>query len=471
MTLSSALSISLSGLKTSTLQLEQTASNISNAATEGYTTKTVNTSSAMLGTIGGGVQVTGYTRAENTALFTTLSTATSDASYRAKQDEYLQQVMDILGTSSSDDPTLSETLSNFVNSWNNLSATPESLVNQRQVISDATTFCDEVKRIAQAVEALDRQCSNEIDSTIEDLNSYLTQIRDLNLKIAQAENANLSSGDLQDERDQLVLKVSEIVGVSVMQRGSGQIALYTDTGYQLVDGDTVRNFTYDGVDVTDVNNPSLSLNSALSGGSLQALVDFRTDTSASGTVSTDQATSVIQKLRDQLDEITNAFLTTTTTATSGEVTFATAYNNATTQAGQLAQDFFTGTNRTNFSVNSALIDGTSDLKFGAAAAVSDALLDATRAFSADGLDVSGASYSTLVTSSLVAFQQAASNISTLSDTASNSHQYLKEKLSNETGVNTDNELVKLVEYQNAYSASAHVMSVVQDLFDTLMQLL
>ena len=123
------------------------------------------------------------------------------------------------------------------------------------------------------------------------------------------------------------------------------------------------------------------------------------------------------------------------------------------------------------SVNAALIDGTSSLKTTAAATVSDALIDATRSFSADWLSVSGASYATLITSSLTGFQQAASNISTLSTTAESSRSYLEEKLTNETSVNTDNELVSLVEYQNAYAASAHVMSVVKELFQVLQNLL
>jgi len=593
MSLASALSISLSGIQTTSLQLEQTASNVSNASSEGYTTKKVVTSSAQLGSIGGGVQVTGFKRSENAALFTTLTTATSDASCRSTQNDYLQQVMDILGTSSTDDATLSSTLTDFVNSWNNLAGTPESLVAQRQVVSDAESFCDEIQRIAGEVESLDRQCQSEIESTLTDLNSYLKQIQDLNVKVAQAQNAQLSSGDLQDERDQLVLKVSALVDVKVMDRGNGQIALYSASGYQLVDGSTARSFSYDGTDVVSSTNAALSLNTALSGGKLQALVDFRSDTSttvtsadistsltnannaltqiqtlnaqivadqalgldtsalqatratavtqldsiiavnttsnADGSIniktdagttllnassiatlsfdgnhvvdsaapsvalestltggalevqlnslggtasaSTDQATSIIQKMRDQLDEIVRAFTDTVTTATSGKSSFAGAYDSATTASGNLASSFFTGTDRTNFSVNAALVNGTATLKSNAASAVSSALLDTTRSFSADGLNVTGSSYTTFTTSLLTGFQQSASNISTLSTTAESSRSYLEEKLTNETSVNTDNELVKLVDYQNAYAASAHVMSVIKDLFEVLQNLL
>lgn len=586
MSLASALTISLSGIQATSTQLELTASNISNAATTGYTTKKATLSPATLGSVGGGVNVVGFTRAENSALYTTLTKATSSASLRSTQNDYLQQIQDILGTSASDSPTLTASLSKFINAWKELAASPESLVAKRQVVQDASTFADEVQRIASETESLDRQCSNDISSTVSDLNSYLGQIKDLNHKISQATTANLSSGDLQDQRDQLILKVSELTGVTVLARDFGQIALYTATGYQLVDGSSARTFTYDGTNITSTANTTLSLNSALSGGKLDALVNFR---ATAVTVSTDPATNVIQKMRSQLDTIVSAFTVLTTSATSGEVSFATAYNslpdvtfatttltnalaftainsgslgnsititldddpvnvgnymatitNGTTtevynnlsdgvvpgthdlwtnlaaaitaapstlvasaidgtgnldpttltlpsapayqlsgghsiivpvQAGELAADFFTGTDRTTFAVNASLLNGTATAKAAAAPLVTDTLLDSTRVFTADGLSVASSNYSSLATSSLTSFQQAANNISTLNTTAEDARAYLEERYTNETGVNVDNELVNLTTLQNAYAASAHVMSVVKELFTTLEQLL
>ena len=586
MSLASSLIISLSGLSTTSTQLELASNNIANANVQGYTRKTAIVSTAALGSVGGGTQVDGFLRASDNALYTTLTVATSNASLRSTQDDYLQQVQNILGTASSNDPTLSSAMTDFTTAWSQLAASPESLVAKRQVVQDANTLTEEVQRLASAVENLDRQCRADVESTISDLNSYLVQIKDLNQKIAQAVNANQSAGDLQDKRDQLVLKVSEITGVTVLQRNFGQIALYTSTGYQLVDGTSAREFTYDGADVTSTNNLDLSLNTALSGGKLQALINFRATTTP---VSTDPSANVIQKLRDQLDMVVDMFTSQITTATSGEATFAAAYDSptdatfaaasitggltftaatagvngnnitvtleddpvnvgnymatitygattevydnlsdgavpgvhdvwtslqtaiagppasalvtvaidglgnadpallvpivppiqlaggtndsVTTQAGELAAGFFTGTDRTTFAVNATLLAGTVTVKAAAADEVSDALLDATRAFSADGIAVTSTSYLTATTSSLTSFQQAANNIATLKTTASDQRSYLEEKLTNQTNVNIDTEMVNLVTLQNTYAASAHCMSVVKDLFQVLENLL
>lgn len=468
MSLESALAISMSGIRTASTQLELTASNISNASTEGYTKKTAVSSAAALGAIGGGSQVSGFTRTTDGPLFVTLTKETSNASMLSKQDDYLQQVQDILGTNNSDNPDLSAYMTDFVNSWTELSASPESLVCQQQVVQTAVNITDEVARLSSEVESLDRQAYTEITKTIDDLNSYLQQIRDLNEKISLTQNSGLSSGNLQDERDQLILKVAEIAQITIMDRPNGQIALYTASGYQLLDGTSARSFSYDGTTVTSTTNPTLALNDALSGGTLEALVDFRAVTTPA---STESGTSVIQKLRDQLDEIVTAFTSVVTTATSGTDTFAAAYASVAATGTQLDTNFFTGANRFTFAVNASLLDGTATVKTSVASAVTTAMLDSTRTITADGLNIVGASYSSFVTSIFSGFQQAASNIATLNDNAETTRTFLAEKLTNKTAVNVDNELVALVTFQNAYAASAHVMSVINGLFTKLENLL
>lgn len=466
MTLFSSLSIAMSGLQAASTRLQLTASNVSNAATEGYTRKSATTASARLGTVGGGVQVTGFTRASDDVLFTALTNATSESGLRSTQDDYLQQVQDILGTSSSDTPGLTKAVANFSTMWTNLAAAPESAVAQQNVIQAGVNLADQIKKLSNDVEDLDRQGRTDVTNTLKDLNGYLGQISDLNSKISLATTSGEAAGDLQDQRDQLVLKVANLVGIKVLNRSNGQIAIYTQTGYQLVDGSTVRTFEYNGADVYDTQNPALSLNDTLTEGKLGAIVKFR-DTSAAAASSADPAVGVIQKLRDQLDAISQSFLTTVTTATSGAATFAAAYNGAATGTGELASSFFTGTNRTDFAVNANLLNGTSKIKQAAAKPVVTSMLDATRSFTASGLSTTGSNYTTLTTSSLTVFQQAANNVGTLSDTASSQKSYMQQKYTNATNVNTDEEMVNLVTLQNVYAANARIISVVRDLFQIL----
>jgi flagellar hook-associated protein 1 FlgK len=299
----------------------------------------------------------------------------------------------------------------------------------------------------------------DINSTLVDLNSNLINIRDLNKKISMGLGTGTDVSSLLDQRDLLVQEVCTVMNVTVMPRANEQIALYTPGGYMLIDGDS-QSFSYDGTNVYAAGAPGIPLNTALTGGKLQALINFRATSTPS---STDPATNVIQKLRSQANLIVSAF---TTISAGPPASFAYAYDNATTNAGEAAS-IFTGTDTSSFAVNPNLLDGTEVIKLAGAAPVVDTFNDSTKTFTADGLNITSSSYQTLASSILTGFQQAATSIRALSTTASSQKDYLQQRLTNETSVNVDNEIVSLTTLQNTYAASAHVMQIINSLFDTL----
>jgi flagellar hook-associated protein 1 FlgK len=47
---------------------------------------------------------------------------------------------------------------------------------------------------------------------------------------------------------------------------------------------------------------------------------------------------------------------------------------------------------------------------------------------------------------------------------------LQQKMNSDSGVNIDTEMANLISLQNTYAANAHVMSVVQTMMSSLMQI-
>jgi flagellar hook-associated protein 1 FlgK len=462
MSLFNALNVSLTGLRTVTGQMQLVADNISNANTAGYTKKTAQLKPVLLGDQPGGSQIVGYARATNDGVTRTLRDATTEAGLRSAQDGYLQDVQNILGNDTST-PALATALTKFTSAWAEMAAEPESTVQQRAVVQAGKVLADTVQSTANKVESLDRQVLDDVNNALATLNTSLQKVAALNLQIASGITLRQPIGGLEDERDQILLDIAKITNIQVMQRDRGQIAIATKSGYMLLDVSSYKNLNYDGINVTTNDNPSLSLNTILTGGSLQASVDFRTDNTPSS-VSAEAGSEVIRKLRSQLDSIVNAF----TSSTTGQ--FAATYDGATTNTGELASGFFTGTDRTNFAVNSALIAGTSVLKQQAAKSVTDMFNLSNQAFAADGLSLTNANYNDLVPQILTNFQQSANNVSQLAKIAASQATVLNQRLANATGVNTDSELVALTSLQNAYSASAKVISVINSMFDTLDQI-
>ncbi|MDE2029956.1 MAG: hypothetical protein KGI97_05250, partial [Alphaproteobacteria bacterium] len=350
----------------------------------------------------------------------------------------------------------------------------DSQVQGKTLIADAQTLANTVTNIASQIGTLRANVETDMSTTVSTLNTDLAQVQTLNNQIADALAHNQSTGDLQDQRDQLVNSIAAITNVTVMQRANGGIALYTSTGGPLLDGQA-QTFSVSGDTV--VNAAGADISSTLVGGSLQAQINFL----SSNTSSTDNGTGVIAKLTSQLQGFVSLF---TNTASGG---FADTYNSATTASGELASKFFTvsldgsgNPDLSTFAVNSALVNGTSSIKSAAASAIANTFtatnlaIDTTASpnvtsstFSAGGLTAVNQTYSGIASSILSYFQQAANAVKTSASTAATQQSYYQSTLSSETGVNTDTELVNLTTWQNSYAASAHVISTIKAMFQTL----
>lgn len=139
------------------------------------------------------------------------------------------------------------------------------------------------------------------------------------------------------------------------------------------------------------------------------------------------------------------------------------------QVPELSGGFFTGTDRYSFAVNASLLDGTQQLKRNSASDIVNALGNNDRNFLAAGLSVTNTSYKGMV-SGLIG--TASGNAKSISDQAkfnSDSLGMTQQRYQTSVGVNMDEEIANLQVLQNAYSASARLLTVIQSMFDTLQQ--
>lgn len=137
------------------------------------------------------------------------------------------------------------------------------------------------------------------------------------------------------------------------------------------------------------------------------------------------------------------------------------------QLPELKQGLFTGTDRYSFKINAELLAGTQQLKKNAAPGVVGAINSAERSFIAVGLSLTSVSYKGLMSGFI---GTASANAKIVTDNSKLSAETLKmteQRYLQETGVNLDEELANLQVLQNAYAASARLMTVIQTLFDTL----
>jgi flagellar hook-associated protein 1 len=312
MSIDAVLNGAFSSLKTVQQQIALTSNNINNANTHGYTRKSVGLSPTGDGVNQVGVQITNFARATDRILLKQVNAAITDSGAKDVQKRYLDQVQNILG-SSSDSVKLTTYLSDFASSWQQLQAEPENNALQSQVIATGSSFANEVRRTAAQIEQLDRNIQSDTSAAVTDLNSALKIIDTANANIAQALSSNLPIGNYEDQRDAAVQTIAQYVDVRVIERNNGQIALYTPQGYGLLDGKASQ-FSFSGNTIT-VTGSATSVNNELRGGKLKALLDLRADTSPAA-ADPDPTQEVVRKLRSQLDTVASSFLTAATSPDS-----------------------------------------------------------------------------------------------------------------------------------------------------------
>jgi flagellar hook-associated protein 1 FlgK len=249
------LQTALSGLLADQQAIDVTGHNITNANTEGYSRQTavLQTNEPMRiaalsptdgegGQLGTGVSVATYTRIRNIYL---------DAQYRAQntalgaastQADELQQAQ-----SAFDEPSsagLASQLSAFWSAWGELANAPTSEAAKVAVVSAGTELADTLNQLSSQLQTIEGQAAQQyaaIAGPSGEVQSDAAQIAQLNHQIELSLQAKQQPNDLEDRRDLLLDKLSELGGVTVttLPDGTDTVA-FGGAAKPLVEGSTVN---------------------------------------------------------------------------------------------------------------------------------------------------------------------------------------------------------------------------------------
>ncbi|MBY0428421.1 MAG: flagellar hook-associated protein FlgK [Alphaproteobacteria bacterium] len=457
MSLISAVDNATSSLRAIQADMQIVSGNVSNAGVDGYTKKSINLSADTNGTNGaGGVLVTGYSRATSDVISKLLNQALSDNGLHGTQKEYLSRIQDLLGSNQSN-PALSQTLSDFSAAWKNFATSPEDGTAKLNIVFKAQNLTREISTLADGLDKINSDANLDLSAAVTTLNNSLNRVHELNNEISSALASGQSSGDLEDLRDKEVQTISSLTKINVVQRAGGRIAIFTPGGSSMLDA-APNQYAWNGIDITQTSSGSIVTN-ILTGGKLEALVGIL-DQGSSATTLNDPGKASTYKIQQQLDKIVDLLANPANS-------FAIAYDSATTLAGEQAASFFTGATRYNFALNASIANNTTTVKKAAAVPVSNDLSLETRSISAGNLSTTNVSYTTFANAVIAKQNQSTSQVNDQATVYATQKDYYSKRLKDETGVNVDEEIVKLTQLQNNYSASARVISVVKQMYDII----
>ncbi|SAK42407.1 flagellar hook-associated protein FlgK [Caballeronia arationis] len=287
--------IGVSGLNAAQWGLTTTGQNISNAATPGYSLEKVSYQEASgqytgSGYLGSGVQTATVTRSYSQYLTTQLNNTTSTSSAASTYYSLISQLNNLVG-----DPTkgISAGISSYFTGMQSVASSPSSTSARQVLVSSAQTLADQITTAGTQYDQLRQSVNTQLTSAVTQINSYTQQIADLNKQINIASAQGQPPNQLLDQRDLAVQNLSSMVGVQVVQT-DGNYNVYIGNGQPLVVGAK----QYGLQAVTSASDPSeLAIafkssdgsaqtlaqtqyvsESALSGGVVGGLLDFRSQT-------------------------------------------------------------------------------------------------------------------------------------------------------------------------------------------------
>lgn len=225
----SSLNAGLTGLYAAQRLIEVSGQNINNQNTAGYTRQRVEQRALGIGSEpsifagsvpqGGGVEITRIRRLDDFFLDAKLRLETGRAAGTKENSvawKGIESAMDELGKMS-----VSNSLRNFYKSWGDVNNSSDNLGARATAIGNAQALVTQIQTGYTHINDLWKNGRERLDALVADLNTTMDSVQKLNDRIRKSTVAggevSGAVNHLKDERDHLVLHISELTGATVRQ--------------------------------------------------------------------------------------------------------------------------------------------------------------------------------------------------------------------------------------------------------------
>ncbi|MGS1011961.1 flagellar hook-associated protein FlgK [Achromobacter anxifer] len=235
--------LALGGLNAAQAGLATTSHNINNATTVGYNRQRVMVSTAGAqatsnGYIGRGVQVDTVVRSYDSFLYKQLVGAQGSGAQLQTQYNQVSAINNLFA-----DRTvgIAPGLNNFFTSMNAVASKPADPAARQDLLGKANSLATQIRSAYTEMQNQRIGLNTQITTTVEQVNSYLTRIDDLNQQISLATGKAGGSppNDLLDQRDQAVMELNQLVGITTYEQGDKINIALASGGQALLSGTTI----------------------------------------------------------------------------------------------------------------------------------------------------------------------------------------------------------------------------------------
>lgn len=258
MSLSLALSNSLSGLNINRQSLAVLSQNIANANTQGYSRKIIEQESLYLDGNGAGVSIKDVTRKVDDYLIRSIREQTSEVGFGDTVNDYSDRIQILLGKPGNKD-SVDSNIGSFFNAVQSLAQTPESSSLRVNAINLGKTLAGRINDLSAGLNDLRFQADQDIRLMADSINADLAEIDKLNKTISSESSLGKSVVELEDKRDALIKDLASYIDIQIYKKNTGEINISTVSGVSLLD-DSLYKLSYNAAGAVEsfVNNASLS---------------------------------------------------------------------------------------------------------------------------------------------------------------------------------------------------------------------
>lgn len=235
------LNIGKTALAAAQAGISTTGHNIANASTPGYSRQTIVQSTSIAlnygyGYVGQGTQVSTITRIYSNLLAQQVNGHQATSSELSTYATQMGQIDDLLANS---DAGLSPAIQEFFNSIQDLASSPSDTATRQSFISMANALASRFQSMGDRLAEMQTGVNSQLAASVTAINSYSTQIAQLNTAIEKAVNTTgQPPNDLMDQRDYLIAEMNKEIKVNVVTQGNSY-NVYMSNGLPLVSGPNI----------------------------------------------------------------------------------------------------------------------------------------------------------------------------------------------------------------------------------------
>ncbi len=450
--------------------LQTSGHNIANKSTEGFSRQRVELQTAQpigqgKNRYGTGSKTAAITRTNNPYLERQLGNERSLGGFYDGKAEAMGRVEQVYNEQQN--KGLNQFVSDFFSSVQEMANSPESLATRTQVRETADFLTKDFKRVHTQLNEITKDLDQQIVSSLDEVNGMTKEIASLNDKIQAVEMSGGHANDERDRRELLLKQVGDRINIRWAEGADTSVTVSSGSALLVVGNDSktlaakptseTATKREGGVDIFYFNSERaepINVTQQITGGKVGGILDVRD--------------RVVTELLADVDKMAYGFA-----ANMNEIHQKgfNAYNQTGGKFFELPADVRHAS--ANLKVNQDIIDDVGRIATGASPgspgdsriALQMARLQSTKAMGG-GEHTFDEFYNSVVGKVGIQARRAETASTTQRDIVKQMNN-LRESVS---GVSLDEEATKLIEYQKSFDASARLIRVADEMFDTVLNL-